>query len=52
MTLAELGWPAALVWSTTIVSVALVVTVLVWSVFRTGQTAIRHDRESLRGEGR
>jgi hypothetical protein len=52
MTLAELNWPEALVWSTTIASIGLVVMVLVWSIFRTGQTAIRHERESLHGEGR
>jgi TRAP-type C4-dicarboxylate transport system permease small subunit len=43
MTIAALSWPAASVYIALIVSVALVVAVLIWSIFRTGQTAITSD---------
>jgi hypothetical protein len=43
MFLATLTWPEALVWSVAIVTVGAVVSVAIWQVFRTGQTAIRKD---------
>jgi cytochrome c-type biogenesis protein CcmH/NrfG len=43
VTIAALSWPAASVYIALIVSVALVVAVLSWSIFRTGQTAITSD---------
>jgi hypothetical protein len=45
MTIAALSWPAAAIWIAVITAVALVVAVLVHSLFRTGQAAIQ-------GEGR
>ena len=43
MTLGTLTWPQAAVWIALIVSSGLVVAVLIWSIFRTGQTAIRSE---------
>jgi hypothetical protein len=43
MTIASLTWPAASVYIALIVALALVVAVLIWSIFRTGQTAIRNE---------
>ena len=43
MTLAALTWPDAIVHVTWISALGLVVAVLIWSIFRTGQTAIRRD---------
>ena len=43
MTVAALSWPAAFVCVVVIAAVALVVAVLIWSIFRTGQTAIRSE---------
>ena len=43
MTIAALSWPAASLYIALIVAVALVVAVLLWSIFRTGQTAITSD---------
>jgi TRAP-type C4-dicarboxylate transport system permease small subunit len=43
MTIAALTWPEAAVYVALTVTVGLVVAVLIWSVFRTGQTAIRRD---------
>ena len=43
MIIAALSWPAASLYIALIVSIALVVAVLIWSIFRTGQTAIRRD---------
>jgi hypothetical protein len=43
MTIAALTWPAASVYIAVIAAVALVVAVLIWSIFRTGQTAIEKD---------
>jgi hypothetical protein len=43
MTIAALSWPAASLYIALIVSVALVVAVLIWSIFRTGRTAITSD---------
>jgi len=45
MTIASLSWPAASVYIALIAAVALVVAVLVWSIFRTGQTAIRSESD-------
>jgi hypothetical protein len=53
---AALSWPEATVRATLIASVALVLAVLIWSIFRTGQTAIRSESkqrepvDELRGE--
>jgi hypothetical protein len=38
--IASLGWPQAIVWTTAIASAALVLSVLIWSIFQTGRTAI------------
>jgi ABC-type long-subunit fatty acid transport system fused permease/ATPase subunit len=43
MTLATLSWPVAAVSIAGIVVGGLVFAVLIWSIFRTGQTAIRHQ---------
>jgi cytochrome c-type biogenesis protein CcmH/NrfG len=56
MVIASLTWPQAVVAATSIAALGLVLTVLVWSIFRTGQTAISHESgerrqvESLRAE--
>jgi hypothetical protein len=43
MTIAALSWPAAAVYIAAIGAVALVLAVLIWSIFRTGQSAIASD---------
>jgi hypothetical protein len=43
MTIAALTWPDAVVHATWIAAGAFVVAVLIWSIFRTGQTSIRGD---------
>ena len=43
MTIATLSWPQAAVYIALIAAVGLVVAVLIWSIFRTGQTAIASD---------
>ena len=43
MFLTALTWPEASVRTTLITAVAVVLGVLVWSILRTGQTAIRKD---------
>ena len=43
MTIAALTWPDAVVHVTWIAALGLVVAVLIWSIFRTGQTSIRGD---------
>jgi hypothetical protein len=43
MTIAALSWPAASLYIALIISIALVVAVLIWSIFRTGQSAITGD---------
>jgi hypothetical protein len=48
MATAALSWPQASLYITLIAAVALVLSVLIWSIFRTGQTAIRGD--SRRGD--
>jgi Flp pilus assembly protein TadB len=56
MTIAALTWPDALVWSVAIAALGLVLAVLIWSIFRTGQAAIRSEKrqheelQSLRAE--
>ena len=45
MTIAALSWPEATVYATAIASAGLVVAVLIWSIFRTGQAAIRSERK-------
>jgi hypothetical protein len=45
MTIAAITWPEAVVGATLIAALALVLSVLTWSIFRTGQTAIRKDSE-------
>ena len=49
MTIAALSWPEATVYATAIASAGLVVAVLIWSIFRTGQAAIRSEQK--RGAG-
>jgi len=43
MILAALSWPDAVVRATLIASSAFVLSVLIWSIFRTGQTAIKGE---------
>jgi demethoxyubiquinone hydroxylase (CLK1/Coq7/Cat5 family) len=43
MTIATISWPEASVYVALIGAVGLVVAVLIWSVFRTGQIAIRSE---------
>ena len=43
MTVAALTWPQASVYIALIAAGGLVVSVLIWSIFRTGQTAIRSE---------
>jgi hypothetical protein len=56
MTIAALTWPDAVVHVTWIAALGLIGAVLIWSIFRTGQTAIRSEPgqrelvESLRRE--
>jgi hypothetical protein len=48
MSIAALSWPQASVYISLILAAALVVAVLIWSIFRTGQAAIRNERRSDR----
>jgi len=56
MIIAALTWPDAVVRVTFIAALGLVLAVLIWSIFRTGQTAIKKEGgqqerlESLRRE--
>jgi len=43
MLLMALSWPEASVRMTLIAAVALVLSVLIWAIFRTGQTAIKKE---------
>jgi hypothetical protein len=43
MSLAALTWPQASVYIALISSAGVVLAVLIWSIFRTGQTAIRSE---------
>jgi hypothetical protein len=49
MSFAALNWPAAAVYIAVITAAGLVLAVLVWSIFRTGQTAIRSDVRQRHG---
>jgi hypothetical protein len=40
---AALTWPAASVYIALIFALGIVLAVLIWSIFRTGQTAIRNE---------
>jgi hypothetical protein len=42
--IAALEWPEAVVWATGIAAAALVLSVLIWSIFQTGRTAISNER--------
>lgn len=50
MFVAALNWPEAVVASVAVVMIGIVISVAVWQVFRTGQTAIR--KEAGRRAGR
>ena len=50
MLVAELDWPQATVYVALILGSAIVLSVLIWSIFRTGQTAIRSESESRKQE--
>jgi hypothetical protein len=53
MTFAALTWPEASVYIALVLGASLAVSVLIWSIFRTGQTAIRNEsrhRERVDGE--
>jgi hypothetical protein len=43
MIIAALTWPAAVVHVAWIAALGFVLAVLIWSIFRTGQTAIRKE---------
>ena len=43
MTVAALTWPAAAVYIALIAGVTVVLAISIWSVFRTGQTAIKKE---------
>jgi hypothetical protein len=43
MTLVTLSWPEAVVAATAIGSIGLILAVATWQIFRTGQTAIKHE---------
>ena len=43
MITAALSWPAASIYIAAIAGLALVLAVLIWSIFRSGQTAITSD---------
>ena len=43
MSLATLTWPEASVYIAIIAAAGVALSVLIWSVFRTGQTAIRYE---------
>jgi hypothetical protein len=44
MVIAALAWPEAVVWVSGIAAAALVLSVLIWSIFQTGRTAISSER--------
>jgi hypothetical protein len=48
MTIATLSWPEATLYIAAIAAAALVLSVLIWSIFMTGQTAIRNENERSR----
>jgi hypothetical protein len=43
MTIAAMSWPDAIVYISLTLGIALVLSVLIWSIFRTGQTAINEE---------
>jgi hypothetical protein len=44
MSVGALSWPAASVYVALILAAGLVTSVLIWSIFKTGQTTIRGER--------
>jgi hypothetical protein len=51
VTIADLTWPEASVYIAAIAAATLLLTVLIWSIFRTGQTAIRTEsRQRIRAD--
>jgi hypothetical protein len=52
MTFAALTWPEAAVWIAVIAGATSVIVALIWSIFRTGQTAIRSEARGHRTEQR
>jgi hypothetical protein len=44
MVIAALSWPEAVFRVSIVVGAALVVSVLIWSIFQTGRTAISNER--------
>jgi hypothetical protein len=46
MVIAALSWPEAVFRVSVVAAVALVVSVLIWSIFQTGRTAIRSERRA------
>jgi flagellar basal body-associated protein FliL len=51
MVVAALSWPQASIYIALIVAAGLVLAVLVWSIFRTGQAAIRSESQHRRELG-
>jgi hypothetical protein len=51
MTLAALTWPEASIYIALIAGATVVIAVLIWSIFRTGQTAIRSEAREHRRTG-
>ena len=49
MTVAALTWPQAAVYIALIAAGGVVLAVLIWSIFRTGQTAIRNESRQRGG---
>ena len=47
MTIAALTWPEAVVGAVSVAALGLVLAVLIWSIFRTGQTAIRNEADGF-----
>ena len=51
MSIAALTWPAAVVYVALIVTAGFVFAVTIWSIFRTGQTAIKTERRYAVSQG-
>jgi ABC-type nickel/cobalt efflux system permease component RcnA len=45
-----MNWPEALVAATAVAAVALVISVALWQIFKTGQTAIRKEHRRASDE--
>lgn len=45
--LSDPTWPEAFVAATIVIALAGVLCTLIWSIFRTGQTAIRYERAPM-----